>query len=120
MTGKLARELPAEHRKDQFPVPVGRARDRGVHSRARRRDGPRKCMDLAPGDCLTQRLAVPAFGSCLPGTMRPPSLCSICDPDQSCCREPVTAEMRGSGSQMKLPNYPNSLPSEQPSRDRLE
>ena len=52
--------------------------------------------------------------------MRPLSLCSIRNSDQSRCREPITAEVRRGSSQMKLPNYSNSLASKEPSRERLE
>ena len=53
------------------------------------------------------------------GPTGPLSLGSVRNSDQSRRREPITVEMGSRGAQMKLPNYPNSLPSKQPRRDGL-
>jgi hypothetical protein len=72
-------------------------------------------LDMGPHPPPAAR---PIGGSSAPTCPLP--LGSIRNPDQSRCREPVTVKVGGGGSQMKLPDYPDALPCEQPRRDDLK
>jgi hypothetical protein len=50
----------------------------------------------------------------------PLSLRSVRNSNQSRCREPITVKVGSRSTQMKLPNYPDSLSGKQPPRDGLQ